>query len=153
MAKMNPPLRTREDIEAIKEGLRDGTIDCISTDHAPHAKHEKETDIVSAAFGIIGLETAIAIGLTELVSTGILSLSEYIEKCSTNPRRCLRLEPIRIEEGQKANLTVLDPDAVWTFMEADIESKSHNTPFIGRRFRGCPVGAINNGEMWWNRVG
>jgi dihydroorotase len=150
MAKMNPPLRTSEDIEAIKQGLKDGTIDCISTDHAPHASHEKETDIVTAAFGIIGLETAVAIGLTALVSTGILSLPHYIEKCSTNPRKCLKLEPVRIEEGASANLTVLDPDVEWTFTQNDIRSKSHNTPFVGRRFRGRALGAINRGQAWWN---
>lgn len=150
MAKMNPPLRTKSDIEAIKQGLKDGTIDCISTDHAPHASHEKETDIVSAAFGIIGLETAVAIGLTELVSTGILNLPEYVAKCSTNPRACLKLEPIRIEEGAQANLTVLDPDLEWTFTQNDIRSKSHNTPFVGRRFQGRVLGVINGGQAIWN---
>lgn len=149
MAKMNPPLRTRADIEAIKEGLRDGTIDCISTDHAPHAQHEKETDIVSAAFGIIGLETAVAIGLTELVSTGVLTQSQFIEKFSVNPRRALKLQPIRLEEGAKANVTVLDPEPSWTFLEGDIRSKSHNTPFIGRTFKGRVLGAINNGQAYW----
>jgi dihydroorotase len=151
MAKMNPPLRTAADIESIKQGLSDGTIDCISTDHAPHASHEKETDIVSAAFGIIGLETAVAIGLTELVSTGILGLSEYIAKCSTNPRQCLKLAPIRIEEGQAANLTVLDASKHWTFEQRDIHSKSHNTPFVGREFTGCVVGTINNAQSWWRQ--
>jgi dihydroorotase len=149
-AKMNPPLRTHEDIEAIIEGLNDGTIDCISTDHAPHATHEKETDLISAAFGIIGLETAIPIGLTELVNKNRLGLSEYIRKSSTNPRKLLGLSEITIREGERANLTIFDPKTDWTFSEASIRSKSRNTPFVGHRFRGKAVGSINNGRVAWN---
>lgn len=149
LAKMNPPLRTQDDIHAIIEGLKDGTIDCISTDHAPHAKHEKETDINSAAFGIIGLETAIPIALTELVHKKHLTLTQLIEKFSVNPRRLLKLDPIRIEEGAPANLTIIDPEVEWTFAESDIYSKSHNTPFIGYSFKGRAIGALNNGLVWW----
>lgn len=148
-AKMNPPLRTRDDIEAIIEGLRDGTIDAISTDHAPHATHEKETDLVSAAFGIIGLETAIPLGLTELVNKNRLSLTEYVRKCSTNPRKLLRLSEIRVQEGSPANLTIFDPAKNWTFSEKNIHSKSRNTPFIGHQFTGKVIGTLSNGQTFW----
>ncbi len=151
MAKMNPPLRTQEDIDAIIEGLKDGTIDCISTDHAPHATHEKETDMVSAAFGIIGLETALPLGITHLVESGRLSLVEYITKCSVNPRAALRLPQVSVKEGTLANLTIFDPKAKWRFMEQDIRSKSHNTPFIGQDFVGKVIGSINNGLSHWPR--
>jgi dihydroorotase len=148
-AKMNPPLRTQEDIEAIFEGLRDGTIDCIASDHAPHASHEKETDMISAAFGIIGLETSIPLGISRLVKPGILSLMAYVEKCSTNPRRLLKLPEIRIVEGEPANLTILNIDKNWTFGEDDIQSKSHNTPFLGQEFTGQAIGTINHDKAWW----
>lgn len=144
-AKMNPPLREQHDIDAIIEGLQDGTIDCIATDHAPHARSEKETDMMTAAYGIIGLETAIGLGLTYLVQTGKLTLMQYIEKCSTNPRKILRLDPITIGVGEKANLTIIDMGQKWTFRDEDIRSKSHNTPFVGSELVGRPVGVINNG--------
>jgi dihydroorotase len=149
LAKMNPPLRTQADIDAIVEGLQDGTVDCIATDHAPHAKHEKETDIVSAAFGIIGLETAIPIGITQLVAKKHLTLGQYIEKCSINPRRVLKLPPIHIKEGEPANLTIFNPQKKWRFQESDIQSKSHNTPFVGFEFIGKVLGAINNKQVFW----
>jgi dihydroorotase len=149
-AKMNPPLRTQEDLEAIIEGLKDGTVDCIASDHAPHALHEKETDMVSAAFGIIGLETSIPLGLTELVNKGHLSLSQYIEKCSTNPRKLLKLPEISIATGSAANLTIFDPAIEWTFASSDIHSKSKNTPFVGRKFKGKVIGAVNNRKAFWS---
>lgn len=149
LAKMNPPLRTQEDIDAILEGLADGTIDCIATDHAPHAKHEKETDLNTASFGIIGLETAIPIALTELIHKDRLSWSDLVRKFSTNPRNLLRLPEIRVQEGQRANLTFIDPSTEWTFAETDIYSKSNNTPFVGYRFKGKAIGAMNNGKSWW----
>jgi dihydroorotase len=149
-AKMNPPLRDKEDVEAIIAGLVDGTIDCISTDHAPHAAHEKDTDMMSAAFGIIGLETAIPIGLTNLVHTKKLSLSEYINKCSLNPRKALKLPTVHIKEGEPANLTIIDTDTEWSFADSDIRSKSHNTPFIGHKFKGKSLGIINKNMAYWS---
>jgi dihydroorotase len=146
MAKMCPPLRTQEDVDAIIEGLVDGTIDCIATDHAPHAAHEKETDMVSAAMGIIGLETAIPLGLTHLVNAGHLTFAQYIELSSTNPRKLLGLPAIQIKEGERANLTIFDPTKKWRFAEGDILSKSHNTPFVGAEFIGKVVGTVNNGK-------
>ena len=152
LAKMNPPLRTQDDIDAIIEGLADGTIDCISTDHAPHAMHEKETDLNSASFGIIGLETALPIALTELVHKNKLSWSALIEKMSVNPRKLLKLPEIRIEAGQPANLSFIDPMKEWTFSEEDIYSKSKNTPFVGAKFKGRAIGAINNKKAWWRET-
>ncbi|MEP7234091.1 MAG: dihydroorotase [Ignavibacteriota bacterium] len=150
-AKMNPPLREREDIEAVIAGLQDGTIDCISTDHAPHSLAEKETDMMSAAFGIIGCETAIGLGLTKLVNTKKLSLNKYIELCSTNPRRLMKLPPIQIAAKQRANLTIFDLNHEWTFSADDIYSKSRNTPFIGTKLIGRPLGIINNDQAFWRR--
>lgn len=149
LAKMNPPLRTQEDIDAILHGLADGTIDCISTDHAPHAKHEKETDLNSASFGIIGLETAIPIALTELIHKKKISWTSLVEKMSVNPRRLLKLPEIRIAAGELANLTIIDPSLDFVFSESDIFSKSNNTPFVGTRFKGRAIGTINNVQAWW----
>ncbi len=149
LAKMNPPLRTQEDIDAILHGLADGTIDCISTDHAPHAKHEKETDLNSASFGIIGLETAIPIALTELIHKKKINWTSLVEKMSVNPRRLLKLPEIRIAAGELANLTIIDPSLDFTFSESDIFSKSNNTPFVGTRFKGRAIGTINNDQAWW----
>jgi dihydroorotase len=149
-AKMNPPLREEDDIKEIIRGLKDGTIDCIATDHAPHAAHEKETDIMTAAYGIIGLETAIGIGLTHLVHTKHLTLSEYITKCSTNPRRLLKLPGIKIAQGENANLTIFDPNKQWVVNTDTILSKSKNTPFIGTKLTGKPLGIINNNQSFWN---
>ncbi len=148
--KMNPPLRTRDDIEALKEGLRDGTIDAIATDHAPHSFDEKEVEYENAPFGIVGLETAVGLCVTELVRTNILSLFQLIEKLSTNPRRILSLPQIRIAEGERANLTMFDPDAAWIVDPPSFKSLSRNTPFGGRRLVGKPVGVINNGTSYWS---
>lgn len=150
-AKMNPPLRENEDIEAIITGLQDGTIDCIATDHAPHAPHEKETDIISAAHGIIGCETAIGLGLTNLVHSGKLSLKRYIEVSSVNPRKLMKLSQITIAEGEKANLTIIDLEKKWVFAHEDIHSKSHNTPFVGTKLQGQAIGIINNNQAWWRK--
>ncbi len=145
-AKMNPPLREQSDVDAVIAGLQDGTIDCIATDHAPHATSEKETDMMSAAYGIIGLESAIGLGLTQLVHTGKLTLSQYIQKCSSNPRAILRLPPISFSEGSPANMTIIDPVKEWTFSNEDIRSKSSNTPFKGTPLKGKAIGVINNGQ-------
>lgn len=147
--KMNPPLRTREDVEAIKEGLKDGTIDVIATDHAPHSFDEKQVEFAVAPFGIVGLETAIGLALTELVHPGVLSLQQLIEKCSINPRRILHLPEITIAEGEQANLTIFDPLAEWVVEPAAFKSKSKNTPFGGFKLKGRPVGIVNNGQAYW----
>lgn len=147
--KMNPPLRTREDVDALKKGLRDGTIDVIATDHAPHSFDEKQVEFQSAPFGIVGLETALGLVVTELVNAGVLTLSQMVEKMSTNPRRIVNLPEIRIAEGQPANLTIFDPAAEWIVDIQAFKSKSKNSPFGGKKLTGRPVGVMNNGEAYW----
>lgn len=148
--KMNPPLRTADDVRAMKEALRDGTADAIATDHAPHAGFEKEVEFVYAPFGIVGLETAVGLAVTELLRDGWLTLPQLIEKFSTNPRRILRLPAIRIEEGAAANLTLLDLETPWMVDAATFRSKSRNTPFHGRTLIGRAVGIFNNGKLVLN---
>jgi dihydroorotase len=142
--KMNPPLRTQIDIDAIKHGLRDGTIDVIATDHAPHSLDEKEVDYLQAPFGIVGLETAIGLAITELVVTKILTLAQLIEKFSSNPRKIIG-RTIEAREGELANLTFIDPDAVWTVKTSRFKSKSKNSPFEGRTLKGRAIGVFNHG--------
>lgn len=144
--KMNPPLRTAKDVQAVKEGLRDGTIDVIATDHAPHAIEEKEVEYVNAPFGIVGLETAIGLTMTELVTTGVLTTNQMVEKMSANPRRILNLPQIKIEVGQKANLTLIDPNLEWIVDIGAFHSKSKNSPFHGWKLKGKAIGAINKGK-------
>jgi dihydroorotase len=148
--KMNPPLRTRDDVEALKQGLQDGTIDVIATDHAPHSYDEKQVEFQNAPFGIVGLETAVGLAITELFEKNILSLYQLVEKLSTNPRRILHLPPIQIQEGEKANLTIFDPLIAWTVDVQKFRSKSKNSPFGGFHVRGRAVGVINHGEVYWS---
>lgn len=147
--KMNPPLRSKEDVDALKKGLRDGTIDVIATDHAPHSFDEKQVEYQAAPFGIVGLETALGLVVTELVNSGVLTLAQMIEKMSVNPRRILGLPEIRIAEGESANLTIFDPAAEWIVDTQTFKSKSRNSPFGGRKLTGKPIGVINNGRAYW----
>jgi dihydroorotase len=144
--KMNPPLRTHKDVEAIKQGLKDGTIDVIATDHAPHSLDEKEVDFIQAPFGIVGLETALGLAITELVEPKILTLAQVIEKFSTNPRRIIGRE-IAVVEGEKANLTFFDPSVEWTVEIGAFKSKSKNSPFQGKVLKGRAVGILNHGKL------
>ena len=143
-AKMNPPLRTEADRDAILAGIKDGTIDSICTDHAPHSADEKNAGMEKAPFGIIGLETAFALAYTYLVDKGILTIDELIYKLSYNPRKILNLPEIKIQEGEEANLTVLDLNTEWTVDAGRMHSKSRNTPFDGWKLKGKPAGIINN---------
>jgi dihydroorotase len=142
--KVNPPFRRREDIEALWQGLADGTIDAIVSDHHPLDEESKKLEFDLADFGIIGLETAFAVVNTH---KGSLPLEVLIDKCTTQPRRILQLPAVILAEGQAANLTVFDPDLEWTFTERDIRSKSRNTPFVGHTFRGKALGVVNNGRV------
>lgn len=144
---MKPPLASEENRAALVEGLRDGTIDAIATDHAPHARHEKECPPDQAAFGIIGLETSLGLTITELVEKGVVTLSRAIELLSNNPRRIMGLETLLFQPGQKANLAIIDPALEWTVSEADFGSKSRNTPFMGRTLKGKALGIIHNGQL------
>ncbi|HUL43726.1 MAG TPA: dihydroorotase [Bacteroidota bacterium] len=145
--KMNPPLRELADVEAVKEGLRDGTIDVIASDHAPHSYDDKEVEYNRAPFGIVGLETAIGLAYTELVLTGLLPVDEMIRKFSTNPRKILRLPTISLTTGEPANITIIDPEKEWIVDIQKFKSKSKNSPFHGRRLRGKAVGVVNHGIL------
>ncbi len=147
--KMNPPLRTKEDVQAIKEALRDGIIDAIASDHAPHTIDEKEVEFAQAPFGIVGLETAIGLSITELVNHKYLTLIQLVEKLSVNPRHILSLPAINIQEGEIANLTLLDPAIEWIVDIQSFKSKSKNSPFHGRALKGKAIGIINNGKMYF----
>ncbi len=142
---MKPPLASRESMLALRQGLRDGTIDAIATDHAPHANHEKECPPDQVSFGIIGLETSVGLTFTELVDTGVVSVTKAIELLSTNPRSILGLEPIRFAEGSRANLCIIDPEATWKVTEDSFRSKSRNSPFIGRTLKGRALGIYHKG--------
>ena len=145
--KMHPPLRTSKDVEAMKEGLKDGTIDAICTDHAPHATFEKEVEFTAAPFGIIGLETAWGLIGRELIEPGVLTIREAVEKITTAPRRVLRIPVPEIAVGAPANLTVFDADSNWTFERSHIHSKSRNTPFVGHLMVGKAHAIYNRGQL------
>ena len=136
LARVNPPLRTAADVAAIKEGLRDGTIDCIATDHAPHSAEEKARPLETAPSGMVGLETAFALSLTELYHGGVLSLTELIGKMTANPARVLGVPGGALVPGAVADLTLFDLNETWTIDPADFRSRGRNTPFGGRQVRG-----------------
>jgi dihydroorotase len=146
--KMKPPLRTEEDRQALIEGLKDGTIDVIATDHAPHAIHEKEVEYNAASFGIIGFETAVGLVMTFLLKKNLLTLDEIVEKMAIIPRKILNLEENCIEENTYANLTLLDPELKWQVDCTCFHSKSNNTPFNGWKLQGKSFGVYNNGILF-----
>ncbi|HXW54162.1 MAG TPA: dihydroorotase [Candidatus Cybelea sp.] len=148
--KMNPPLASRADRDALIVGLADGTIDAISTDHAPHHAASKDVEFARAPFGITGFETALALALDQLVHKGELPLLRLVELFSTGPARVLGMER-KIDAGQPADLTIFSLDQAWTFRAAESASKSHNTPFDGRPFRGAPMVTIVRGEIAFRR--
>ena len=150
-AKVSPPLRTEADVEAVKQGLKDGTIDVIATDHAPHSPLEKEVEFDKASPGIIGLETALSLTL-DLVKERILTLPEAIRKLSLTPSKILDIEGGRIEEGREADLTIVDDSAEYVLTEDEILSKSKNTPFIGKRLSGRAVLTMVGGRVVWQRA-
>lgn len=144
--KMHPPLRTAADVAAMKAGLKDGTIDVICTDHAPHAGFEKEVEYAAAPFGILGLETCWGLTGKALIAEGILSIQEAVYKLSVAPRQILHLPIPQIKVGEKANLTLFDAQTVWTFEAKHIHSKSKNTPYIGESMIGKAFGIYNKGQ-------
>lgn len=146
--KVNPPLRTREDCNALIEGLADGSIDAIATDHAPHAPDEKEVELLIAPFGMIGLETAVGVLMTKLVNEKKISLERMIDALTAAPRRILHLPAVSIEKGKPANLTMLNPERTWKVDREKFLSKSKNTPFNGWELKGKAVGVVNNGLAW-----
>jgi dihydroorotase len=148
-AKMSPPLRSKRDTEVLLEALGDGTIDCIATDHAPHAGSEKEGEFDRAAFGIIGLETAVGLLLDRLVRPGALPLGTLISRLSRDPARLLGLPGGSLAPGAAADLTLIDPDAEWTVDPAKFASRSRNTPFGGWSVTGRPWKTIVGGSIVW----
>lgn len=145
LAKMNPPLRTEKDRQALIAGLKNGTIDIIATDHAPHSREEKEKPLAEAPSGIIGLETALALGITELVAKGHLTTAELMEKMSLNPARLYRLECGRLQEGAPADLVIFDEQETWT--AETYRSKSANSPFTGCQLQGKVKYTICSGKI------
>jgi dihydroorotase len=146
-AKMNPPLRETMDIEALQGALKDGVIDCIASDHAPHAYDEKEAAFDDAPFGVVGLETAFAVVHTDLVGAGLFTLPELIRRMSTEPARAFRLPGGTLAPGAIADVVVLDPTIKWTVDPTSFHSKSRNTPFAGRALTGRAVLTIVAGEI------
>jgi len=145
--KMNPPLRSQRHVDACVEALKDGTIDVIATDHAPHAVEKKMQAIDYAPFGTIGLETAVSIVVTRLVKTGILTWTQMVEKMSLNPARILGLSKGTLQVGADADVTIIDPEKKWTVTSDSLYSKSKNSPFLGMELTGCAATVIVGGRI------
>ena len=147
--KVNPPLREKADVEAVRQGLADGTIDAVATDHAPHAREDKEVEWAAAPPGMLGLETALGLVVTELVEPGWLTLPQAVERLTAGPARCRRLPGHGgpLEPGAAANLTVFDPAARWTVDAAALASRARNTPYHGRQLSGRVVHVLLRGEF------
>jgi len=148
--KMNPPLASRSDRDALVEGLADGSVDAIATDHAPHHPASKDVEFDRAPFGIVGFETALALGLDQLVHTGVLPLMRLVQLFTTGPARVLGIER-KIAAGAPADLTIFSTNHNWVFRAADSPSKSRNSPFDGRSFRGAPMATIVAGKIAFRR--
>jgi len=150
--KMNPPLRSAADREAILEGLTDGTIEILCSDHAPHCDYEKEVEFDYAPFGITGLETELALSLMQLVHTKRISLTDMIAKFTVNPARLLNLPKGTLSAGADADVTVFDADQEWVYRPEDSASKSKNNPFFGWKLKGKAVATIVTGKIVWSEI-
>jgi dihydroorotase len=148
--KMNPPLASREDRDALIQGLADGSVDAIATDHAPHHPSSKDVEFDRAPFGIIGFETALALALSELMQPGKISLMRLVELFTTGPARVLGMER-KLAADEPADLTIFSTDRAWTYRTSESPSKSRNTPFDGREFRGAPMATIVAGKIVYRR--
>jgi dihydroorotase len=145
--KMNPPLRSKEDLAAIKQGLRDGTIDAIASDHAPHTENEKEIEFDRAEFGVVGLETELSAAITELVDKGLLTWPELVKKVSLNPSKILGINKGTLSVGSDADIVVVSPDKEWTVKKEYFVSKSKNSAFLGSKLKGVVEQTICNGKI------
>ncbi len=145
--KMNPPLREKEDIEAIKQGLKSGIIDAIASDHAPHTENEKEIEFDRAEFGVIGLETELAVSITELVQSGLLDWGELVEKLSVNPAKILGIDKGTLRVGKDADIIIVNPDKEWVVRKDGFVSQSVNSAFIGRKLRGVVEYTLCGGKI------
>lgn len=150
--KMSPPLRTRQDVEAIKRALQDGTLDAIATDHAPHHYDEKNVEFEKAPFGIVGLETSFGVSYTQLIKTGILTKKALIEKMSTKPAQILGIDKGDLSVGKIADITILDPEATYTVTEETFEGKSKNSPFIGMTLQGAVERTLVAGKTVYQKA-
>jgi len=150
-AKMNPPLRTARDVEAVLLGIQDGVVDAIATDHAPHAAELKSRPMAEAPFGVTGLETALGLALTQLVHSGKISMGQLIALMSSRPARIINKPLGRISVGGVADLTLFDPNFEWTYRAAEGYSKSHNSPFDGWKLRGAVTATIVQGRIAFRR--
>jgi dihydroorotase len=148
-AKMKPPLTTEEDRQGLLEGLRDGAVDAIATDHAPHHQDEKDDDFDSAPFGIVGLETAVALSLDRLVRPGIITLSRMVELLSSRPARILKVEGGTLAKGARADVTLLDLERPFRVEPQSFLSKGKSTPFAGWELTGRAVRTIVGGTTVW----
>jgi dihydroorotase len=152
-AKMNPPLRSAADVEAIRAGIADGTVDAIATDHAPHAPELKAKPLgAGAPFGILGLETALGLALTELVHTGLISMWHLVLLLSSSPARVINRPLGRLQAGGSADITIFNPNLEWIYRVAEGRSKSRNSPFDGRTFRGAVTATIVTGRIVYQRA-
>ena len=134
--KVNPPLRTQEDSDALLAGVIDGTIDCIVTDHAPHTAWEKDREFELSPFGMIGLETSLSLIMTQMVHTGLIDYNRLVEVMAINPRKVLRVEEVKLQAGSTADITIIDPDLEWTVTADSFVSKAKNSGFIGADLKG-----------------
>jgi len=149
--KVNPPLRTAEDVAAIRGGLKDGTLDCIASDHAPHTENEKEIEFERAAFGVVGLETELAVAVTELVEKRVLTWSQLAERLCVNPARILGCGRGDLKVGAPADIAIVDPAASWTVRGEEFASKSRNSAFLGRTLKGYVTHTIRDGKVVFTR--
>ncbi|MCR8635137.1 dihydroorotase [Paenibacillus radicis (ex Xue et al. 2023)] len=152
LAKVNPPLRTREDVEAVIAGLADGTLEAIATDHAPHTSEEKARPLGEAPFGMVGLETAVGLTFTFLVHSGRLALTDAIAKLTVNPSNIMGLPSGRLAEGLDADITILDPQKEWTVDPEQFKSLSRNSPFAGMKLKGKAVLTMVNGTVVYDEM-
>lgn len=151
-AKMNPPLRTQSDVKAILAGIKDGTLDCIATDHAPHSKEDKTGGFAKAANGIVGFETSFALSKTYLVDKGLITPIELIERMSTNPAKMMGINKGDLSEGKMADITIIDPEKEWTVDSSQFKTKGRNTPFEGWTLKGSIEYTIVEGKIVYKRV-
>lgn len=150
--KVNPPLRTKKDVDAVIKGLADGTIDCIASDHAPHSIEDKELEFDYAPFGLIGLETTLGLVITRLINKKVLSWVEAVKRMSTVPARILDIPGGTLNEGETADITIIDPDLEWTVNPDDFKSLSRNTPFAGWKLKGKAVMTIVDGNIVYSSI-
>jgi dihydroorotase len=150
--KMHPPLRTQDDVDAMIEGLADGTIEVICTDHAPHSVEEKEVEFIYAPNGITGLDTAWSICVKRLLEPGVLTLPQLLKKLVINPRKILNLEVPGLKEGNKANLTLFNTDEEWVYRANEVRSKSKNSPYINNTLTGRAIAVYNKGQFAVNTL-